>query len=108
MSLNYIRKVSTNWYGLVNYSNNRTFFNNIPIPGFIYVQELTRDRFFWFERRIGIGAEALVSGTARLDISAGYAFDREFSEAKDLRKETKYKSTIENNFYVSAAIKMSL
>lgn len=175
LNANYIRKFNSKWYGIVNYSNNRSFLNNIPIPGFIYVQELTRerfllygfpfivwgrplsenfsfnlvavipwnlnlklkytkfkwilpymvfeqspesfyrhnreerfDRFFWFERRIGVGAEAFLGRNVRLDMSSGYAFDREFSEAKDFGQKHKFRTKVQNNVYVSGSIKMSL
>src|SRR5690606_13575284 len=42
LNANYIRKFNSNWYGIANYSNNRSFLNNVPLPGFIYVQTLGR------------------------------------------------------------------
>ena len=36
-------QLNEKWVILGNYSNNRTFLNNIPIPGFIYVQKQSRE-----------------------------------------------------------------
>jgi hypothetical protein len=44
ISGNYIQKLNSKWYGAINYSNNRAFLNNIPLPGFFYVKEMSRDR----------------------------------------------------------------
>lgn len=175
LNANYMRKFNQNWYGFINFSNNRSFLNNIPIPGFIYVHTLTQtnmllygfpfvfwmkplsenfsfsfltalpwtynlkirytkwkwilpyflfeqspesyyrhdreerfDRFFWFERRIGVGAEAHLSRNVRVDMSGGYAFDREFSEARDFSVKNKFRSHVQNNFFISASLRMSL
>jgi hypothetical protein len=44
LGLNYIQKFSPRWYGVINYSNNRTFLNNIPLPGFFWVREMSREK----------------------------------------------------------------
>lgn len=40
----FIKKQSDRWMWLVNYSNNRPFLNNIPIPGFVYFHTMTREK----------------------------------------------------------------
>jgi hypothetical protein len=40
---NMIYKFNSKWFGVLNYSNNRTFFNNKPLPGFFYIGEMTRE-----------------------------------------------------------------
>ena len=40
--INSTYQLNEKWVILGNYSNNRTFLNNIPLPGFIYVQEQSR------------------------------------------------------------------
>lgn len=44
LSMNYVQKLSPRWFGILNYSNNRTFLNNIPLPGFFWVKEMTREK----------------------------------------------------------------
>jgi hypothetical protein len=44
LAFNYIQKFSPRWFGIINYSNNRTFLNNIPLPGFFWVKEMTREK----------------------------------------------------------------
>lgn len=44
LGLNYIQRFSPRWYGVLNYSNNRTFLNNIPLPGFFWVKEMSREK----------------------------------------------------------------
>lgn len=39
-----IKKTSAKWMWLVNYSNNRPFLNNIPLPGFVYFHTISRER----------------------------------------------------------------
>lgn len=46
--LNATYKMNPKWLLLVNYSNNRSFFNNIPLPGFVYVHEQTKDNVMLF------------------------------------------------------------
>lgn len=48
LSANYIKKFNQKWIGLVNYSNNRTFLNNIPIPTFMYIHTMTKDKVYMF------------------------------------------------------------
>lgn len=38
---NYIHQFNEKWWGLVNWSNNRIFLNNIPLPGVFYVSKMT-------------------------------------------------------------------
>lgn len=42
--INSTYQLDDKWVILGNYSNNRTFLNNVPLPGFIYVQEQSRER----------------------------------------------------------------
>lgn len=44
LAINYIQKFSPRWFGILNYSNNRTFLNNIPLPGFFWVKEMSREK----------------------------------------------------------------
>ncbi len=46
ISLNSAYRYNDRWIWIVNYSNNRTFLNNIPLPGFVYVHEQSRSRTF--------------------------------------------------------------
>lgn len=46
LSANYIQKINSKWFIAGNYSNNRTFLNNIPLPGFFYVKEMSREKAF--------------------------------------------------------------
>ena len=39
---NYIYQFNEKWWGLVNWSNNRTFLNNVPLPGVFYVAKMTQ------------------------------------------------------------------
>ncbi len=41
--VNGIYKLDEKWVLLGNYSNNRTFLNNVPLPGFLYVQKQSRE-----------------------------------------------------------------
>lgn len=43
---NLIYKFGPKWFGVANYSNNRTFLNNIPLPGFFYIKEMERKKVF--------------------------------------------------------------
>lgn len=42
--LNSTYQMNDKWVILGNYSNNRTFLNNIPLPGFIYLKEQSREK----------------------------------------------------------------
>lgn len=42
-SANYLHQTSEKWWVAVNWSNNRNFANNIPIPGFFYVSKASRE-----------------------------------------------------------------
>lgn len=46
LSANYIQKINDRWLVVANYSNNRPFLNNVPLPGFIYVKEMSREKTF--------------------------------------------------------------
>lgn len=46
LSANYIQKTSDRWFFVANYSNNRPFLNNIPLPGFFYVKEMSIEKTF--------------------------------------------------------------
>lgn len=46
LGLNYIQKISDKWFIAGNYSNNRPFLNNVPLPGFFYIKEMTKERSF--------------------------------------------------------------
>ncbi|WP_408096294.1 hypothetical protein ACJVC5_14730 [Peredibacter sp. HCB2-198] len=163
LNANYIQKFSPKWFGLLNYSNNRTFLNNIPLPGFFYVKEMTaergmiigfpifyymtpvgenyslryfgilpwthrlkflytkykfilpyigyeqapqtyfrdareerKDRFFWFERRVGMGVEGGLARGFRFDFYTGWAFDRQFYEARNFSEKKKFLINLES------------
>jgi hypothetical protein len=40
---NYLHQFNERWWGAVNWSNNRNFANNVPIPGFFYVAKMSRE-----------------------------------------------------------------
>lgn len=66
---NYIHQFNEKWWGLVNWSNNRTFLNNVPLPGVFYVAEMSREKtlmvglpaFVWRQRNAA-GFEAQYFG----------------------------------------------
>lgn len=44
INANYLHQFSSGkWWGAVNYSNNRSFANGIPLPGFFYVSKASRE-----------------------------------------------------------------
>ncbi len=43
IQLNVLYRTSQKWFFVANYSNNRTFLNNVPLPGFIYVHSSSRE-----------------------------------------------------------------
>lgn len=43
IQLNVLYRTSQKWFLVANYSNNRTFLNNVPLPGFIYVHSSSRE-----------------------------------------------------------------
>ena len=167
ISANYIQRFSSKWFGIANYSNNRTFLNNVPLPGFLYVKEMTRersmiigfpifywmtplgedfsfryfgilpwthrlkflytkykfilpyvgyeqapqtyfrddrekrrDRFFWFERRVGAGVEGGISRGFRFDFFTGWAFDRQFYEARNFSEKKNFLLNLESAPFV--------
>lgn len=42
-SANYMHQFNEKWWMLVNWSNNRTFLNNVPLPGVFYVAKANRE-----------------------------------------------------------------
>ncbi len=42
--MNVLFRSSPHWIWLGNYSNNRPFLNNVPLPGFLYIGEQSRER----------------------------------------------------------------
>ena len=44
IGVNYLQQFNSKWFGVLNYSNNRPFLNNIPLPGFFYIHEMSRER----------------------------------------------------------------
>lgn len=44
LSANFLFRSSSKWLFLANYSNNRSFLNNIPLPSVIYIHSLSRDK----------------------------------------------------------------
>ena len=168
IGLNYVRKFSDRWFGVVNYSNNRAFLNNVPLPGFFWVKEMSRerglilgfpfiywmtpiadhwsirytgmvpwthrlkllytkfgffrpylgleqapqsffrhdreareDRFFWFERRLGLGLEGGLTRNLRFDLFTGLIYDRRFFETNDFDPEKKSSETLDNSYFAS-------
>lgn len=43
VNINYIQRLNHRWILFANYGNNRTFLNNIPLPGFAYMAKATRE-----------------------------------------------------------------
>lgn len=173
LSANYIQKFNQEWYGVLNYSNNRTFLNNVPLPGIFYVKEMKRDRalifgfpfifwlsplneklsfryfgllpwshrlrllyntgkvspyigyeespesyfrhdrerdrdrVFWFERRVMAGLEVSMLKELRLDMSAGWAFDRQFFEARNYSEEKEQLNNIDSSYFISLKVNLS-
>lgn len=172
LSANYIQKFNARWFGVVNYSNNRTFLNNVPLPGFFYVKEMTKekalifgfpiiywmtpigenwsfrylgilpwthrlkilytkykfllpyvgfeqapqsyfrdgresrkDRFFWFERRLGAGVEGGLWRGFRYDLFSGLAFDRQFFEARNFTEKKNFNLDLENAPFVQLSLR---
>jgi hypothetical protein len=172
LSLNYVQKLGQKWFGILNYSNNRPFLNNIPLPGFFWVKEMRPDRgliigfpfiywmqpisesvalrvtglipwnyrikflltpfqtlkpflvfeqaplnfwrhdreninerFFWFERRLGLGGEGRLMQKLAYDFSAGLAFDRRFYEAKNFNDSKRFLVTQDSGPYVALNLK---
>lgn len=67
-SANYLHQTSEKWWIGVNWSNNRNFANNVPLPGFFYVSKATREEtlllglpfVFWRKRyESGFGYQML-------------------------------------------------
>lgn len=173
ISSNLIYKFNEKWIGVVNYSNNRTFLNNIPLPGVFYIASAERhktliigfpvifwtnplsdnfsfryigfmpwthrfrvyyekfgfvrpyagveqqpqtffrhdreerfDRFFWFERRITTGAEGILTKSLRYDLGGGYAFDRQFFEARNFSEKKEFLINLENAWFVSLHLRL--
>ncbi len=173
-SANFIDKYNERWFFVANYSNNRAFLNGVPLPGFFYVKEMTRermlilgfpfllwknplserfsftffgllpwsyrakvsyemspflkpyigyeqmpqsyfrsdrsdrlDRFFWVERRVGLGLEGGVTRQLKFDLSTGLAFDRQFFEARNFADKKNLLYNLENGLYTSLTIKAS-
>ncbi len=46
--LNLIHQQNEKWIWLVNYSNNRAFLNNVPLPGVLFIKENTREKMLMF------------------------------------------------------------
>ena len=172
---NFLKQFNSRWFGILNYSNNRPFLNNIPIPGFFYVKEMTqeramvigfpifywmtpinenwsfryfgvlpfthrakilytkwkfikpyigyeqspdmflrhdrdnrRDRFFWFERKLAAGVEGGLSRQIRYDLSGGWAFDREFFEAKNYTEKKKNQFHVENGYFIGLNLRFMM
>ena len=40
----FLQKINPRWMWLVNYSNNRVFLNNVPLPGFVYFHTMTKEK----------------------------------------------------------------
>lgn len=174
LTVNYLQKFNPRWFGVVNYSNNRTFLNNVPLPGFFYVHKLSRDealiagfpfiywlkpvgrklavryfgllpwthrlkilykgpklnpyigyeqspqsffrhdrrsdrdRIFWFERRVSLGVEAKLSKMVSVDAATGWAFDREFYEAKNFSQEKENHIRIDNSYFLAVNLRINL
>lgn len=172
LSANYIQKINSKWFIAGNYSNNRTFLNSIPLPGFFYVKEMSRektfvigfpflfivrplsekwtfrylgilpwshrvkllytnwkfikpymgfeqspqtyfrhdrdsryDRFFWFERRALLGIESGLSRAMKFDLAGGYAFDRQFFEARNFSQSKDFLVNLENSFFIGLNVR---
>lgn len=172
LSANYIQKINSKWFVAGNYSNNRTFLNNIPIPGFFYVKEMSRERtfvigfpflyiveplsskwtlrylgilpwshrlkllytkwkfikpylgleqspqtyfrhdrdsrynrFFWFERRASLGVESGLGRSLKFDLFGGYAFDRQFFEARNFSQSKDFLINLENSYFIGLNVR---
>ncbi len=173
ISANYIRKTSDRWVMVVNYSNNRSFLNNIPLPGFFYIKDMTREkatiigfpfflwmrhtgywsyrylgllpwrhqarvsyskfsrvhpfvgfeqeifsffrhdrdktnqRVFYFQRKLGIGADFKLIPRLKFDLFLGHSFDREIFEAKNFSDKKSSKSRLDSSLFIETKISYS-
>lgn len=172
---NILYKYSSKWFVIVNYSNNRSFLNNVPIPGAFYVSEASRtktlilgfpfilwmqplnsnwsfryiglipwshrfrlyyerikivrpyvgieqhpqtyflhdreertDRLFWFERKLTAGFEGTLIRELKYDLGGGYAFDRQFFEARNFSEKKNFLVNLEASWFVALGIKYKL
>lgn len=46
LSVTYLQKINPRWFGVLNYSNNRPFLNNVPLPGFFWIKEMSAEKTF--------------------------------------------------------------
>lgn len=169
---NILWKYDAKWFVILNYSNNRSFLNNVPLPGAFYVSEASRtrtliigfpflmwiqpvsenwsfrylvlmpwshrlrfyyekfkvvrpylgfeqhpqtyfihdrkeryDRLFWFERRLTTGIEGMISPKLKYDFGGGYAFDREFFEARNFQEKKNFLINLEASWYVGLTLR---
>ncbi|HLT22458.1 MAG TPA: hypothetical protein VKZ84_03410 [Bacteriovoracaceae bacterium] len=173
ISANYIRKTSDRWVMVVNYSNNRSFLNNIPLPGFFYIKDMTRQkttiigfpflllmrnvgdwsyrylgllpwrhqarvsyskfskvhpyvgfeqevfnffrhdreksnqRTFFFQRRLGVGADFKLVTQLKLDLFLGHSFDREIFEARNFSDKKSSKTRFDDSFFIETKVSYS-
>lgn len=68
LSANYFHQINSKWWGAVNWSNNRIFLNNIPLPAVFYVQEASRQRTFMVGFPLLVWRQRWANG-----IDAGYS-----------------------------------
>lgn len=81
INANYLHQFNAKWWGALNYSNNRNFANGIPLPGFFYVAEMTREEtlllglpfVFWRKRyESGFDVQSTVFFPWNYSFQAGY------------------------------------
>lgn len=169
---NILYKYNSKWFWILNYSNNRSFLNNVPIPGAFYVSEASRtktlivgfpflmwmqpisenwsirylvlmpwshrlrffyekfkvvrpylgfeqhpqtyfihdrkeryDRLFWFERRLTTGIEGTISPKLKYDFGGGYAFDRQFFEARNFQTKKNFLINLEASWFAGLTLR---
>jgi hypothetical protein len=172
---NIIYKYDSKWFIVGNYSNNRIFLNNIPLPGAFYVAEASQfrklivgfpfviwmrpisekwslryigfipwshklrflyngfktfrpyvgleqnpqtyfnhdreeryDRLFWFERRLITGIEGDLTKSLKYDLGGGYAFDRQFFEARNFQQDKNFLINLEASWFVGLGLKFKM
>lgn len=80
-SANYLHQFNARWWGVLNYSNNRSFANGVPIPGFYYVSKMSREEtlllglpfVFWRKRyESGFDLQATTFLPWNHNLQAGY------------------------------------
>lgn len=166
------RDKTSSWLYVINYSNNRNFLNNIPIPGIAYLynpdrnfravyglpfvsiynkfhqnwsvdfftlmpwryrgalnyhvndfirlytgfntgpetwllhdRTNRRERLFYDEKRLFVGARAPAARWLMAELEAGHAFDRRFSKSENYELSPEESASVGNAFYIKTSLR---